>query len=70
MYKKLKELRCQNKYTTRQMAEFLSISKPFYCQLENGLRRLSYDMAIRIASLFNKKPDDIFYHDHLKEKNQ
>lgn len=50
------------------MASFLGISKPFYCQLENGLRRLSYDMSVRISKLFNLKPDDIFYNDHVEEK--
>lgn len=68
MYKKLKEFRAKYKYSTKQMADFLGISKPFYSQVENGLRRLSYDMAVRISLLFNTKPDEIFYNDHVKEK--
>ena len=32
-----------------------------YCQIENGQRRLSYQMAVKIAKIFNLKPDDIFY---------
>ena len=39
------------------MAERLGISKPFYCQIENGSRRLSYDMAVRIAEIFGKNFD-------------
>ena len=66
MYNKLKQVRNENKLTTREMAEKLNISKPFYCQLENRSRRLSYDMAIKIAKIFNLKPDDIFYDDHIK----
>lgn len=69
MYKKLKELRYKNKYTTRQMGDVLEISKPFYSQLENGSRRLSYDMAVKIAQVFKTKPDKIFYDDHMEEKN-
>lgn len=68
MYKKLKETRYKNKYTTRQMGGMLEISKPFYCQLENGTRRLSYDMAVKIARVFKTKPDKIFYNDHIEEK--
>ena len=68
MYQKLKELRKKKKLTTTDMAEKLGISKPFYCQLENQTRRLSYDMAVKIANVFHVKPDSIFYHDHVKEE--
>lgn len=63
MYKKLKELRIKNQYTTKVMSEKLGISKPFYSQIENQNRRLSYEMAIKISKLFGLKPDDIFYDD-------
>ena len=43
------------------MAEKLGISKPFYCQIENGKRRLTYEMAVKISAIFKKKPDAIFY---------
>lgn len=66
MYKKLKELRIKNKYTTKMMSEKLGISKPFYSQIENQNRRLSYEMAIKIANIFKMKPDDIFYNDMKK----
>lgn len=68
MYKKLKELRQKNRYTTQIMADKLGISKAFYCQIENGVRRLSYDMAVRIGLVFNLKPDTIFYKDHIAYK--
>jgi len=41
MYNKLRKIRNEKKLTTREMAEKLSISKPFYCQIENRSRRLS-----------------------------
>lgn len=65
----LKELRYREKYTTKVMSEKLGISKPFYCQLENRTRRLSYQMAIKIAAIFGSKPDEIFYADYV-EKNK
>ncbi len=57
----LKQLRKDKGYSYQKMANLLSISKAFYWQIENEKRRLSYETAIRIAEVFNKKPDDIFY---------
>ena len=65
MYNKLKMMRIKNKLTAREVAERVGISKPFYCQLENCKRRLSYDTAIKIASVFNVKPDYLFYDETL-----
>ena len=65
MYNKLKEMRIKSKYTTQVMADKLGISKSFYSQIETGSRRLNYDMAYRIAKIFKKKPDTIFFEDTL-----
>ena len=70
MYLKLKELRKQKKYTTNDMAEKLGISKPFYCQIENQKRRLSYEMAVKIARVFHTTPDEIFYDDMVEKINK
>lgn len=64
MYYKLKEIRKKYNYTSDYIAKKLKISKAFYSQIENGKRRLSYDMAFKISSILNLKPDDIFYIDH------
>jgi len=66
---KLKELRKNNKYSYQCMANLLGISKPFYWQIENGKRRLSYVMAIKISKVFEMMPDELFY-DDLKEEKQ
>ena len=58
---KLKEIRMKNKYSCQKMAVSLNISKPFYWQLENQKRKLSYVMAVKIAKIFKMKPDEIFY---------
>ncbi len=63
MYTKLRKMRNQKGYSTKDMSDMLEISKPFYCQLENGTRRLTYSMAVKIAGIFQKKPDQIFYND-------
>lgn len=57
---KLKELRKSKGYTLQQMGDMLNISKIYYWQLENNKRRLYYEMAVKIAQIFNKKPDAIF----------
>lgn len=62
----LKELRIKNNYSQQKMADILNISKSFYCQIENKQRTLSYPMAIKIAKIFNLKPDDLFYEDYIK----
>lgn len=65
MHNKLKETRLKHHFTSRYMAEQLKISKPFYSQLENDKRKLTYDMAIKIAKIFNLKPDKLFYEEHV-----
>ena len=58
---KLQNLRKENNFTYELMAKNLGICKAYYWQIENGNRRLYYDMAVKIAKIFHKKPDDIFY---------
>ena len=64
----LKVLRQTSGYTYQDMANILKISKAFYWQIENKKRTLSYDMALKIAEIFNLKPDDLFYEDQKKSK--
>lgn len=61
---KLRKLRLKHKLTHQTMADTLKISKSFYWQIENNKRRLSYDMAIKIADIFKTKPDEIFYDEY------
>lgn len=68
MYRKLKEMRRKKHYTLEDMAKKLGISKPFYSQIENQMRKLSYDMAVQIAAVFHKKPDQIFLEDHRENQ--
>jgi len=59
-YQKLTELRVQHHYSYQDMADFLGISKCYYWQLEHKKRRLYYDMAKKIANIFQMHPDEIF----------
>lgn len=58
---KLKEFRAKEKLTCQQVADKAGISKEYYWFIENGKRGLTYEMAAKIAKVFNKKPDDIFF---------
>ncbi|MBQ6687153.1 MAG: helix-turn-helix transcriptional regulator [Bacilli bacterium] len=60
---KLKAIREKNNYTYQDMADKLDICKAYYWQLENGNRNLYYDLAKRIAKIFDLKPDDLFFED-------
>ena len=66
----LKKQRLQKKYSFNDMAKLLNISKTYYWQLEHNQRRISYDMAFKIAALFDKKPDDLFYQEYLDNKKE
>ena len=59
-FKKLQELRIQNGYNYKKMADKLHISKCYYWQIENRKRNLTYKMAFQIAKILKTKPDKIF----------
>ncbi|MCI9279297.1 MAG: helix-turn-helix transcriptional regulator [Bacilli bacterium] len=60
----LKKLREEYGYSLSYMAELLGISKSYYCQIEQKKRRLYYEMAKKIAFIFDLKPDDLFYEEY------
>lgn len=58
---KLQNLRKAHNMSYETVAKEIGICKAYYCQIENGNRRLYYDLALKIARVFNLKPDDLFY---------
>lgn len=62
--KNLKELRLKIGLTVNEIAKLIGISPTYYWQIENRQRRLYYELAIKIAKVFNKKPDEIFYEEY------
>ena len=66
----LKELRENKGLSYLDMAEMLGISKAYYWQIEHKNRRLYYDMAKKIAAIFDLKPDAIFYEETEEEKKE
>lgn len=68
--KKLKLIRLNKKMTCKQVADEVGITKEYYWQIENGKRRLSYELAVKIARVFGKTPDEIFLADELTNEEQ
>ena len=58
---RLKQVRKESNITIYDMASKLEITPSYYSQLENKKRRLYYDQAFKIASIFDLKPDDLFF---------
>lgn len=63
--KAIKSLCEENGITMSELAEKLGKSKQYMSALVSGNIRLKYEMAVRIADIFNMMPDEIF----LKEKS-
>lgn len=67
---KLREVRFAHNKTLQQVADEIEVSKPYYWQIENGKRGLSYGLAVKISSVFNMNPDDIFLFEELTKTEQ
>lgn len=65
MLQNLKARRLHCGLTNKEMADRLNISIPYYWMLENGKRKLSYDMAVEISKILNSTPDEIFLNKDL-----
>ena len=62
--KKLKELRTSVGLTVNDISKLIGISPTYYWQIENKHRRLYYELTVKIAKVFNKKPDEIFFEEY------
>lgn len=56
----LKERRELAGFKQLEMANEVGISKSYYSLIENGSRRVSYELAYKIAEVLNTTPDSIF----------
>lgn len=53
-------LKKKNGFTNRKIGKALKISHVMYYNMESGKANIDYITAIKIANLFNLKPDDVF----------
>lgn len=60
MGNRLREIRMENSLTLKELGTRLGKSKQYMSELERGNIRLTYDMALRIAQVFDTTPDGLF----------
>ncbi|MBU1152323.1 DUF4065 domain-containing protein [Patescibacteria group bacterium] len=60
LYKKIKLLREQNKFSQEYLAKKLELSRPTYIQIEKGERELTVTEAEKLASIFGLSTEDFF----------
>lgn len=61
MYRCLRDLREDNDFTQKYVAEKLSFIHSAYAKIERGARILSADMIIKLSNLYNVSTDYLFY---------
>jgi len=60
---RIRQIREQKDLTQTQLAQRLGRTKQWLSELERGNVRLSYEMAVAVASQFGTTPDAIFLPD-------
>lgn len=58
-YKRLRDLREDNNYTQKQIANLLYTTQPQYHRYESGLRDLPCELVIMLAKIYNVSIDYI-----------
>jgi putative transcriptional regulator len=63
MQNKLRNICAKNNMTLQELGARLGKSKQYMSELGRGNIRLTYDMAVKIARVFNTTPDTLFLTD-------
>ncbi len=58
-YKRLRDLREDNNYTQKELADMLYTTQPQYFRYEKGLRDLPCELVIMLAKIYNVSVDYI-----------
>jgi DNA-binding XRE family transcriptional regulator len=61
----LVKFREEARLTQKQLAYKIGISESYYCLLEKGKRRMSLELALKIATVLKKTPNDIFLPNYM-----
>lgn len=65
-YRRIRELREDNDYTQKQIAEYLKMKQPQYSRYEKGYRDIPSDILIALADFYDTTVDYIL--DRTDEK--
>jgi putative transcriptional regulator len=69
-YERMKSYRKAKGLTIAELAKRVGISKPYLSMIENGTRKLSYDMAVMISNNLDRTPDEVFLPDYYTKKQE
>lgn len=69
LYKKLKALREQGRFSQEQLSEALGVSRPTYMQIEKGGRELTISEAKKLASIFSLSLEE-FLRDNASREHE
>lgn len=58
-YRRIRDLREDNDLTQNMLVNILGMHKTTYCNYEQGLREIPFELAIRLAKLYNVSLDYI-----------
>lgn len=67
---KLRRIRQEKGFTQKQLGEAVGISESYYCQLENGVRRMSLPIAQKIAIVLNEDMNSLFMPNNLAYRDE
>lgn len=56
----LKELRLYNDLTQEEVAKRINVCRSHYTLIENGSRKPSFEVCLKLAEVFNTSVEDIF----------
>ena len=63
--RQLRKARMAKGITQKKIATIVGISESYYCQLENGTRRMSLPLARKIAMVLDMGLDELFLPSNL-----
>ena len=58
VHRKIKQYRKKKRWTMRQVAEELGITESCYCLYENGKRKPSFDVLVKLAKIYGCTVND------------
>ena len=58
VHRKIKQYRKKKRLTMRQVAEELGITESCYCLYENGKRKPSFDVLVKLAKIYGCTVND------------
>lgn len=62
--------RKQRNISLKDISTKLNFSIGYISLIENGKRKLTYELAVELAAFLDRKPDELFYNDYVRNKKK